>query len=331
MQEENFLIKIFALSKKMAGKIAIDNISLNLFANKKIAIAGETGSGKSTLLKLIAGLEQADSGDVYFNNEKIKGPNEQLIPGHKKIAYLSQHFELRNNYHIWEILSYANELTQNEADELYQLCRIDHLLNRWTDELSGGEKQRVALARLLTTSPSLLLLDEPYSNLDAHHKKIISEIIHDISSRLNITCIMVSHDAPDILSWADTLIIMKDGKLIQQGNPDEIYHHPINEYCAGLLGDYSLINSESKLAKYLLTDSIPEQKQLLIRPNYFSINTNQILSLSALVIKINFRGNYTLLTAEAEGERLQLISFADDIKIGDEIKISIAREDRWYI
>ena len=331
MQEENFFIKTIDLSKKMAGKIAIDNINLNLFANKKIAIAGETGSGKSTLLKLIAGLEQADSGDVYFNNEKIKGPNEQLIPGHKKIAYLSQHFELRNNYHIWEILSYANELTQNEADELYQLCRIDHLLNRWTDELSGGEKQRVALARLLTTSPSLLLLDEPYSNLDAHHKKIISEIIHDISSRLNITCIMVSHDAPDILSWADTLIIMKDGKLIQQGNPDEIYHHPINEYCAGLLGDYSLINSESKLAKYLLTDSIPEQKQLLIRPNYFSINTNQKISLSALVIKINFRGNYTLLTAEAEGERLQLISFADDIKKGDEIKISITREDRWYI
>ena len=331
MQEENFFIKTIDLSKKMAGKIAIDNISLNLFANKKIAIAGETGSGKSTLLKLIAGLEQADSGDLYFNNEKIKGPNEQLIPGHKKIAYLSQHFELRNNYHIWEILSYANELTQNEADELYQLCRIDHLLNRWTDELSGGEKQRVALARLLTTSPSLLLLDEPYSNLDAHHKKIISEIIHDISSRLNITCIMVSHDAPDILSWADTLIIMKDGKLIQQGNPDEIYHHPINEYCAGLLGDYSLINSESKLAKYLLTDSIPEQKQLLIRPNYFSINTNQKISLSALVIKINFRGNYTLLTAEAEGERLQLISFADDIKKGDEIKISITREDRWYI
>ena len=331
MQEENFFIKTIDLSKKMAGKIAIDNISLNLFANKKIAIAGETGSGKSTLLKLIAGLEQADSGDVYFNNEKIKGPNEQLIPGHKKIAYLSQHFELRNNYHIWEILSYANELTQNEADELYQLCRIDHLLNRWTDELSGGEKQRVALARLLTTSPSLLLLDEPYSNLDAHHKKIISEIIHDISSRLNITCIMVSHDAPDILSWADTLIIMKDGKLIQQGNPDDVYHHPINEYCAGLLGDYSLINSESKLAKYLLTDSIPEQKQLLIRPNYFSINTNQKISLSALVIKINFRGNYTLLTAEAEGEQLQLISFADDIKIGDEIKISIARENRWYI
>ena len=331
MQEENFFIKTIDLSKKMAGKIAIDNISLNLFANKKIAIAGETGSGKSTLLKLIAGLEQADSGDVYFNNEKIKGPNEQLIPGHKKIAYLSQHFELRNNYHIWEILSYANELTQNEADELYQLCRIDHLLNRWTDELSGGEKQRVALARLLTTSPSLLLLDEPYSNLDAHHKKIISEIIHDISTRLNITCIMVSHYAPDILSWADTLIIMKDGKLIQQGNPDEIYHHPINEYCAGLLGDYSLINIESKLAKYLLTDSIPEQKQLLIRPNYFSINTKQILSLSALVIKINFRGNYSLLTTEAEGERLQLISFADDIKIGDEIKISIAKEDRWYI
>ena len=331
MHEENFFIKTIALSKKMTDKIAVDNISLNLNANKKIAIAGETGSGKSTLLKLIAGLEQADFGEIYFNNEKIKGPNEQLIPGHKKIAYLSQHFELRNNYHIWEVLSYANTLTQDEADELYQLCRIDHLLNRWTDELSGGEKQRVALARLLTTAPSLLLLDEPFSNLDAHHKKIISEIIHDISTLLNITCIMVSHDATDILSWADTLIIMKDGKILQQGNPKEIYHQPVNEYCAGLLGYYSLINHESKFAKYILKYSLPDQKQLLIRPNYFSINSNQIHSFTVEVVKINFKGNYSLLTTEAEGERLQLISFADDIKIGDEIKISIAKEDRWYI
>jgi ABC-type sulfate/molybdate transport systems ATPase subunit len=125
--------------------------------------------------------------------------------------------------------------------ELYEICHISHLLKRRTNQLSGGEKQRIALARLLGSMPRLLLLDEPFSNFDAIHKKTMRKILDDISKRLDISIIMVSHDAMDILSWADSIVVLQEGKVIQQGTNRDVYLQPINEYCAALLGDYSLL------------------------------------------------------------------------------------------
>ncbi len=189
------LLTIKNISKTINGNIAIDNISFNQQPLERIAIAGEAGSGKTTLLKMIAGLLQPDAGEMFFENKKILGPDEQLIPGNPKIAYLSQQFELRNNDGVHELLSYANELTNDEANVIYDVCRISHLVKRRTNQLSGGERQRIALARLLTTSPKLLLLDEPYSNLDHIHKHIMKAVIDDVSERLQVTCIMVLHEA----------------------------------------------------------------------------------------------------------------------------------------
>jgi iron(III) transport system ATP-binding protein len=147
---------------------------------RKLAIAGETGSGKSTLLKMIAGLAQPAEGEIRFRGERVLGPQERLVPGQPGIAYLSQHFELWNNYRVEEILSYANDLSVEAAAALYAICRIDHLLARRTDQLSGGERQRIALARLLVRPPRLLLLDEPFSNLDHIHKSLLKTVIRDI-------------------------------------------------------------------------------------------------------------------------------------------------------
>ncbi|HEY0610611.1 MAG TPA: ATP-binding cassette domain-containing protein, partial [Chitinophaga sp.] len=160
------LLNVSAISKQQDGAFILKDISFEQRRFQHIAIAGETGSGKSTLLKVIGGLAQPDSGQVTFEGGRVKGPNEVLIPGHPGVAYLSQYFELRHNYWVEEILSYANKLTDEEAQNIYEICQIDHLFRRRTDQLSGGEKQRIALARLLTTSPRLLLLDEPFSNLD---------------------------------------------------------------------------------------------------------------------------------------------------------------------
>ncbi len=212
------VLTVSGLSKSERGKRIVNDINFTQQISQKIAIAGETGSGKTTLLKMIAGLIQPDTGEIQFENKRVVGPYEKLIPGHPAIAYLSQHFELRNNYSVEEELEAVNKLTGEEADNLYRICRIEHLLKRRTDQLSGGERQRIVLARLLTTSPRLLLLDEPFSNLDAVHRNIIKSVIHDISEELKITCILVSHDALDILSWSDTILVMKDGRLIQQGN-----------------------------------------------------------------------------------------------------------------
>ncbi|HSB94132.1 MAG TPA: ABC transporter ATP-binding protein, partial [Flavitalea sp.] len=226
-------LSVESITKQKGNRLAADNISFQVAEGQRLGIAGETGSGKSTLLKIIAALEQPDSGAVYFKGIKVPGPNEKLIPGHPNIAYLSQHFELRNNYRVEEVLEYATLLPEEKAQAIFDICRVTHLLKRRTDQLSGGERQRIALARLLAGGPSLLILDEPFSNLDMLHKHTIRSVIDELRTMMHFTCILVSHDPLDLLSWADTIIILQEGKLIQHDKPGIIYRKPVNDYAAG--------------------------------------------------------------------------------------------------
>jgi len=222
--------------------VSLGDVRMVLSKGWKMAVAGETGSGKTTLLKTMAGLAQAEKGTVSFEGQRVLGPLEKLIPGHPGIAYLSQQFELPQHLRIEQVLEYANELPEEEAQELFRVCQIDHLMKRKTHQLSGGERQRIALAKLLIASPRLLLLDEPFSNLDMIHKEVLKSVIRDIGQRLDITCMLVSHDPLDTLSWADEILVLRDGKVVQQGPPMQVYQTPVDEYVAGLLGKYNLID-----------------------------------------------------------------------------------------
>ena len=221
-------------------QVALEKISFTQPKCQRLAIVGETGSGKSNLLKMIAGLMTPVQGTIQFEGQRVLGPLERLIPGQPGIAYLSQHFELWHNYRVSEVLSYANDLDPEESATLYRLCDIAHLLDRRTDQLSGGERQRIALARLLVRPPRLLLLDEPFSNLDMIHKRSLKQTIRDTAAHFGASEILVSHDPADILSWADEVLILRAGQLIQQGPPLEVYTRPKDEYAAALLGDYTL-------------------------------------------------------------------------------------------
>lgn len=225
-------------------EVAVEKLSFTQLKGQRLAIVGETGSGKSNLLKMIGGLAAPPQGKIYFEGERVLGPLERLIPGQPGIAYLSQHFELWQNYRISEVLSYANDLSPEACEKLYRLCDIAHLLDRRTDQLSGGERQRIALARLLVRPPRLLLLDEPFSNLDMIHKRSLKKIIRESATHFDISIILVSHDPADILSWADEILILRNGQLIQQGPPREVYTRPKDEYAAALLGDYTLANGQ---------------------------------------------------------------------------------------
>lgn len=225
-------------------QVALPAVSFTQRKGERIAVAGETGSGKSRLLKTIGGLFAPAQGMVLFEGGRVLGPQERLIAGQPGIGYLSQHFELWHNYYVEEVLSYANDLEPAEAAALYRLCDIDRLLKRRTDQLSGGERQRIALARLLVHPPRLLLLDEPFSNLDMIHKGILRRVIGESAAKFDITCILVSHDPRDVLSWADRLIVLREGRLVQQGTPVEVYSRPVDEYTAALLGDYTYVNGE---------------------------------------------------------------------------------------
>ena len=285
-------LQVFDVSKKEGDEFVLKNISFSQKQFQKIAIAGATGSGKTTLLRMIAGLVQPDAGNILFESERVLGPEEKLMPGHPRIAYLSQHFELRNNYRVIELLSMANHILEEDAKKIYEVCRIDHLLNRWTHQLSGGEKQRIALACLLVKAPKFLLLDEPYSNLDAIHKSILKSVIEAIGRQLHITCLLVSHDPLDTLCWADEIFILQAGQFIQNGRPEKIYKEPVNEYAAALFGKYSLMGFSLAKAFSTFTDLELNRINSFIRPEDFKIVPGENHGLKGKVKKLSFMGSY---------------------------------------
>ncbi len=322
------LLTVDGIGRQTEGFVSVRDIYFTQQPLEKIAVSGETGSGKTTLLKMIAGLVQPDTGTIHLGQRRITGPDEQLVAGHKSIGYLSQYFELRNNYWVYELLQYANELTGTEADAIYSICRIEHLLQRRTHQLSGGERQRVALARLLTTRPKLLLLDEPFSNLDLGHKSIIKKVIAGITSQLGISCIMTSHDAPDILSWADTILVMKDGQIIQQGTPAQVYRHPVNEYCAALFGEYNLL---SPALADVFMHMTPAGKKAMIRPEHFSVVPADSRGVFAEVRHTAFCGSYHTITVHIAEESILVNTGNRKFAAGDMVHLAVAAENAWYV
>jgi len=311
------------ISKTEQGRQIVQPISFVQERLQRIAIAGETGSGKSTLLKMVAGLIQPDSGTVLFEEKKVLGPLDRLLPGHPKIAYLSQHFELRNNYRVEELLAMANKLPQNEADMVYAICQIQHLLKRKNDELSGGERQRIALARLLTTSPALLLLDEPFSNLDRMHKDTIKSVIEDIGNKLHITCILVSHDAADTLSWADRIMIMRNGALVQEGTPHQLYYHPVDEYTAALLGEYNLIDANLHPVFVNMLGEAAAGKRVLLRPEQLSFGSVAHTSVAATVQQVYFYGSHYMIHVLADGLPVKVRTSSYLFDPGDQVQLTL--------
>ncbi|GHA74049.1 ABC transporter ATP-binding protein [Pontibacter akesuensis] len=297
---------------------------------QRVAIAGETGSGKSTLLKVIAGLAQPTAGQVFFEGDEVEGPAEKLVPGHPGIAYLSQHFELPKSLRVEQVLKYTNTLPQEDAETLYDVCRITHLLKRRTDQLSGGEKQRVAVARLLSSSPRLLLLDEPFSNLDMVHKSTLKAVIQDIGERLQITCAMVSHDPLDSLSWADQILVMKAGQVLQQGAPEQVYRQPGNEYIAGLFGKYTLLSPALAKAFAVQPSEGMQGKKALVRPESFKLATGNS-SVEGKVKQVAFFGSYYEAEVILAAGTVTVRTADSSVSSGDAVAISLPPGAVWFV
>ena len=317
------LLKVSNVTRQIEDTVAVNSVSFTQRKLEKIAISGETGSGKSTLLKMIAGLIQPDSGSIHFEKIKIAGPDEKLVAGHPNIAYLSQHFELQKFLRVEQVLEYANQLSTDEAQTLFEICRIDHLLKRKTDELSGGEKQRIAIARLLISAPKLLLLDEPFSNLDMTQRNTLKTVLEDICKGLKITCILVSHDPQDVLTWADKILIMRNGKVVQKGAPENVYKMPVNAYTAGLFGKFSTLTIAETFMPIPSRNKI-KQKELYLRPENLQLVSKKDKSVKGTVTKVIFSGNYYELELATATEELIVQTEKGKYKPGDTVYISLS-------
>lgn len=299
-------LELSGISMQGAEGHVLRDITFSQRRFQKIVVAGETGSGKTSLLKIIGGLAQPDAGQATFKGEPVIGPNQMLVPGHPGISYLSQHFELPKFLRVEQVLGYSNTLTDEAADTLFEVCHISHLMTRKTDQLSGGERQRIALAQRLITAPQLLLLDEPFSNLDLEHKRVLKSVIANIGARLKITCMLVSHEPADTLPWADKILVLKAGQAVQWATPEKVYQHPASTYVAGLFGKYTRLTTGTFNTLFPAAAIKTKRKHVLVRPEHFHLSAKSKRALKGKVTGIHFLGGHSELEVFTSGVHLIL-------------------------
>jgi ABC-type sugar transport system ATPase subunit len=224
---------------------------------------------------------------------------------------------------VEELLDMANKLPANEVQDIYAICDINHLMHRWTDQLSGGEKQRISLALKLSTSPKLILLDEPYSNLDLLHKRQMKNVVEQLGDKMGISCILVSHDAADILSWADTVFFMKEGRIMQRGSAMDLYNKPLNEYCGALLGAYNLLTNEMPgLPAY----EDKSTTKLFFRPENIRITAPGDSPIAGVVEKILYWGSYYTIDVKVAEDLITVQTNTHQLKTGDRVGLFFTTE-----
>jgi ABC-type Fe3+/spermidine/putrescine transport system ATPase subunit len=321
-------LEIQSISFQEHGVVVLQPLSYVQQRGRKVALAGESGAGKSTVLQMIAGLVQSGEGAIFVEGSRVRGPAIALVPGHPGVAYLSQKSDLPKFLRVEQVLQYASRRSAAEAHTLYKVCRIDHLLGRRTDQLSGGEQQRVALARLLLSGPRLLLLDEPFSNLDRVHKRLLQTVIEELGTQLGITCWLVSHDAADVLSWADEILVLHGGRIVQQGTPEHIYRQPVDEYTAGLFGDYNLLDGPDRLA---LAPQIAGAGSLLARPEQLLLEPSTPEVLTGTLKAVRFFGSYYESEVQLTGTAIRVRSSSVAFTVGELVGVRLVAGSGWVI
>ncbi|HQW69617.1 MAG TPA: ABC transporter ATP-binding protein [Flavobacterium sp.] len=301
------MLQVQNISFSYKDKPTLKSISISLEKGKTLAIIGESGCGKSTLLKLIYGLYDLNDGQIFWNENEVLGPKYNLIPGMDYMKYMAQDFDLMPFITVAEnvgkYLSNIYKEKKNERiSELLEIVEMTEFANTKAQFLSGGQMQRVAIARVLALEPEVLLLDEPFSHIDNFRKNSLRRKLFSYLKEKQITTIIATHDSTDVLSYADEVIVMKDGEIIEKGNPKSIYNSPKNSYVASLFDDVNEITIDAK--KELL---FPHQLQIVSKSD-----------LKVTVMNCYFRGSHYLVEAKFENQILFFIN-ENDLQINSEI------------
>lgn len=230
-------------------KPLFQNLNLRFEANKIIALAGESGCGKSTLLSLTYGLLDWESGEIIFDGTRLLGPKGNLVPGEAEMKFVAQNFDLMPYATVAEnvgkFISNINLKQKREnVMELLEVVGLQEFAHVLPKYLSGGQQQRVAIARALSVLPKLLILDEPFSNLDFPRKIELRERLFRYVKQHHVSLIISTHELQDIMPWLDQIVILQEGRLIQNDNPEQTYRHPYNSYVAKLFGEVNIFTEE---------------------------------------------------------------------------------------
>ncbi|MBC8154301.1 MAG: ABC transporter ATP-binding protein [Bacteroidetes bacterium] len=329
------MLDVHKITKSFAdGPPAVKNVSFTLDAGQIMGLVGASGSGKSTLLSLLAGLTDADSGQVRLNGERVAGPAEVLVPGRPDIQLVHQDYQLMPNVSIRENITYAVRFYDAayqtfRVDELVRICRLELVQHRLPRQVSGGEKQRTAIARAVALKPALLLLDEPFSHLDLPNRTIIRDMLLDLVATDQTACLFVTHDATDALSIAHTLGVLQAGQLVQLAPPVDVYRRPLTAEAARLTGPVNILKAKHLSA---LNISVPlhPSATCCLRPE--QIQWREADGIPALVRAVFFRGNQFEIEVDVSRYvRLRLLTTRDDLLVGQRVGVVVPPDALWWL
>lgn len=312
IQQAEPVIALEKVSKRFTPEtLALDALSLTLNAGQFLALLGPSGCGKSTTLRLIAGLERPNSGKIYLAGVPVADAGIWIPPESRRVGMVFQDYALFPHLTVADNIAFAlqDSNTRRRCEKVAKcaaLVGLDHLASRYPHQLSGGQQQRVALARALVADPAVVLLDEPFSNLDAALRETTRTEVQGILAGAQATTILVTHDQEEALSMADVVAVMFDGVIVQVGPPEEIYLRPATLRLATFVGAANIIEGNAHggsvdcvLGTLPLVEPASGLVKVLVRPEMISVTLSP--SGMAQVINRRFFGSYQLVGFEING------------------------------
>ena len=290
----------------------INGLSFVAQQGQNVSVIGESGCGKSTLLKLMYGLYDLDSGSISYNGNPILGPKYNLIPGEDYIKYLAQDFDLMPYITVEEnvgkfLSNIYRDKKKARVHELLEMVEMTEYAKVKAKYLSGGQQQRVALARGLALEPQILLLDEPFSQIDSFRKNALRRNVFQYLKEKKITCIIATHDSTDALSFSDETIVMQHGKIIANDTPQNLYNKPASIYIASLFGEVNELELDGKLH--------------LVYPHQLKLDPNG--TVKGIVQQSYFKGSHYLI-AFTSGSQTVFFENETILEVGTAIAVNVS-------
>lgn len=333
------MIEIKGLAVKYGDFTAVKGLNIDIQDGEFFTFLGPSGCGKTTTLRCISGFENASEGEILVSGKDISG----LLPEERNLGFVFQSYALFPSMNVYENIAFGlkahkvnKQVIKAKVESIAERTGITNHLNKKVSELSGGQQQRIAIARALVLEPRILLMDEPLSNLDAKLRISMREEIKRLQKDLGITTIYVTHDQEEALAISDRIAVFNLGCLEQIGTPQEIYHHPKNEFVAKFVGD---INELKGTVKSALTRawSIPEEKGCFVRPQkvavsreYESMPGEKEVVLQGTIEGFEFQGPYSKIRiGMGDGTTIYSLLFSNEEKyqVGEKICIKLERKD----
>jgi len=320
---------------------AVKQVSFQAQKSELLALVGESGSGKTTLLRLIAGFEDPDEGQLFIGEQEVATRKKSIAPEKRSVGMVFQNYALFPHLTVRENIAYglhhlSNKGREQRVDEVMDLVNLQQYGKKYPYEISGGQQQRTALARALAPKPSIVLLDEPFSNLDDIMKDQVREDVREIVKQTNTTAVFVTHDTKDALSTADRIGVLKGGKIQQFGTPATVYHHPVNEYVGGFLGNINVLDATVTDEGYRVKDclihtnpthELGSQVKLMVRPEDIQLVQEQEADLGGKISHAFYFGSYQQVVVHVAGSPIILRTGNDDkFDQGQQVFLKINRE-----